>query len=185
MKNNLAKYILKGRGLSWLSPKVYVQYSGIKGRGVFAKSFIKKGEVINICGGAIISQKEYDYLEKKLGDFVSHYAHQVEDGFYLLGGCSPGELEDDDFFNHSCDPTCGIKGQIVLVALRDIKKGEELTYDYCMTDSGGGVYFKCRCGTKHCRGKVTGSDWKRPDLQKRYKGYFAQYIEEKIGGLIH
>ena len=36
--------------------------------------------------------------------------------------------------NHSCEPNCGIRNACGLVALRDIKDGEEITYDYCMTD---------------------------------------------------
>ncbi|MBU2613459.1 hypothetical protein KJ925_03335 [Patescibacteria group bacterium] len=43
--------------------------------------------------------------------------------------------------------------------------------DYTMT---------CACGTERCRKTVTGNDWKIPDLQKRYAGYFSDYIQRKI-----
>ena len=81
--------------------------------------------------------------------------------------------------NHSCDPNLGIQGQIVFVALRDIEKDEELTFDYAMTDDE--VYeMKCNCGTPHCRGIVTGKDWMRKELQKKYDGYFSWFIQKEI-----
>jgi hypothetical protein len=83
--------------------------------------------------------------------------------------------------NHSCEPNLGIQGQIVYVALRDIKRGEELTFDYAM--NGDEPYeMKCRCGKKSCRGTITGFDWKNPELQKKYDGYFSWFIQRRIDG---
>jgi len=64
--------------------------------------------------------------------------------------------------------------------MRNIKPGEEITYDYAMTDSDPDDYFKCNCGAKNCRRIITGKDWKSPSLQKKYRGYFSFYIQEKI-----
>jgi hypothetical protein len=66
------------------------------------------------------------------------------------------------------------------VALREITVGEEVTFDYatCMTASFGD--FDCLCGAANCRGRITGEDWKLPELQTRLRGYFQPYIEAKI-----
>lgn len=80
-------------------------------------------------------------------------------------------------------------GPVTLAAMRDIRPGEELTYDYAMTD---GDYegmdcepqrpMECLCGAPNCRGIITGNDWRRKDLQEKYKGYFSPYLQEMIGG---
>lgn len=83
------------------------------------------------------------------------------------------------FINHSCEPNVGVSGQIMYVAMRRIKPGEELTLDYAMIDD---AFFrmKCQCGSKNCRGVITGKDWKRKDLQKKYGEHFAWFILQKI-----
>lgn len=80
--------------------------------------------------------------------------------------------------NHSCEPNLGLQGQIVYVALRDIAIGEELTFDYAMNDDDPDEIMKCECGTPSCRGVVTGADWKNPEIQRKYDGYFLVYTEE-------
>lgn len=89
------------------------------------------------------------------------------------------------FVNHSCDPNAGFNGQIFMVAMRDIKKDEEIVYDYAMlmhANKRSNSYFKmkCKCGSKMCRGFITENDWKISELQKRYDGYFQWYLQEKI-----
>ncbi|MDD2703016.1 MAG: SET domain-containing protein-lysine N-methyltransferase [Candidatus Omnitrophica bacterium] len=180
-KKNLFKELLQKRGFSWLSPKVRLRDSGIQGKGLFAIREIKKGEVVNVCGGTIVSEAEYLKLGRKYADFLFNYATQIEEGFYLIGGLGKKELEDDDFLNHSCDPNCGIRGQIVVAAMRDIGKGEELTLDYAMIDDDPEISFTCSCGSACCRKVVTGGDWRDSRLQRKYKGYFTWYIQEKIG----
>jgi len=164
---------------SYLSDKVKVYSSGIHRKGVFARKPIKKGEIIAVWGGYIITQKEFDRLAKKRFKNIDDYATKIADQFYMVS-CKQGGLEDDDFFNHSCNPNAGIKGNILMVAMRNIKAGEEVTYDYAMTDADFDYSFQCSCGSPNCRKRITTKDWKIPALQRRYKGYFSWYIEEKI-----
>ena len=86
--------------------------------------------------------------------------------------------------NHSCNPSCGFNGQISLVSMRDIFQGEEITYDYSMTDVGskeqGWVDMECLCGSKNCRKMITGNDWRLEELQQKYKGYFSRYIQDLV-----
>jgi len=72
-----------------------------------------------------------------------------------------------------------IKDKLKIVARKDIDVGEEITIDYAMMESSD-YSFKCNCGFLKCRGVVTGNDWKIPELQNRYSGYFSGYLQEKI-----
>jgi len=63
--------------------------------------------------------------------------------------------------------------------MREIRAGEELTHDWAMTDDDS-YSLECNCGAPACRKALTGKDWQRPDLQKRYAGYFSVYLERKI-----
>ncbi len=38
----------------------------------------------------------------------------------------------------------------------------------------------CECGARNCRGTVTGKDWRRRELQERYRGYFSAYLARRI-----
>jgi len=81
--------------------------------------------------------------------------------------------------NHSCEPNLGLQGQVVYVALRDIEIDEELTFDYAMSDDEF-YEMKCRCGASTCRGTITGLDWRKPEIQKKYDGYFSWFIQRQI-----
>ena len=83
------------------------------------------------------------------------------------------------FINHSCDPNVGFRGQVVYVAMRPIRAGEELCHDYAMERSDD-YELECHCGSTLCRGMVTGEDWKSPELQQRYGRYFSIYLRCKF-----
>jgi hypothetical protein len=101
---------------------------------------------------------------------------QVEDRLFLV----PRPIGEGDYVNHSCNPNAGLSGQIGLVAMRDIKIGEEVCFDYAMCDTMPYDEFTCGCGSLNCRGKVGGDDWKKPVLQKRYSGYFSPHVQRRI-----
>jgi hypothetical protein len=106
---------------------------------------------------------------------------QVEDGLYQYSFLE-GEA---DWINHSCEPNAGISGQTVLVAMRRISPGEEICFDYAMTEDHSPVYeeFDCYCNTSSCRRRITGQDWKNPDLWEKYDGYFSMHLQRKISQL--
>jgi uncharacterized protein len=68
-----------------------------------------------------------------------------------------------------------------MVARRDIKKGEEITYDYATTEANDtkGI-TNCICKTNLCRKNITKDDWKLKELRERYDGHFLNYIQEMI-----
>jgi SET domain-containing protein len=170
------------RKYSWLNPKLYIKDTGKYGKGVFAGEEIKKGELCAIFGGHILSFKEEARLPQKYRDT----GIQILDQF-VISTILKKELADN--FNHSCDPNAGINGQIFLVAMRRIKKKEQVTFDYamCLTyNKKYAPYFyktKCFCGSKDCRGFITANDWKIPGLQEKYKGFFSWYIQKRIDRL--
>jgi hypothetical protein len=66
------------------------------------------------------------------------------------------------------------------VALRDIRAGEEVCFDYATSDGSPYDEFECHCGAKACRSHVTGDDWKLPAVQARYAGHFSPYLQARI-----
>ena len=79
-----------------------------------------------------------------LGEAVRIHALQIDDDLFLA---SMPPFDPADYVNHSCDPNCGIVGSVLLVTMRDVDAGEELCFDYAMTDSDDYDMFTCRCGT--------------------------------------
>ena len=158
---------------NWLTPKAQMRVTPGKGSGSFAISKISKGEIVASFGGNVINQSE---LTNYPTDRVSR-SLQLNSDTYLLSGDVP---EAGDMINHSCEPNCGIAGTSSVQTLRDIEIGEELTFDYAMSDSSQYDEFTCACGKDKCRVKIDGMDWQKKDLQAKYSKYFSAYIESLI-----
>jgi SET domain-containing protein len=158
--------------LSYLNPKCESRDKDT-GCGVFAKEFISKGELISLWGGSVVQRNE---LNPDMPRFTQRVL-QIDEDLFLLTAEQP---EPNDCFNHSCEPNVGFTGQIGLLAMRDIEAGEELCFDYAMSDGEPYDEFDCHCGSRTCRGKVTGNDWKLPELWNRYDGYFSSYLVRRI-----
>lgn len=161
---------------SWFSPKTVKRTSPIQGRGLFARAAISAGEIVAVKGGAIMDSASFALVR----DAVSPAEIQIEDGLYIAPA-SAEEIEANILcLNHSCDPNVGVRGQITFVAMRDIQADAELTIDYAMIDGDPAEQMECCCGAGECRTIVTGNDWRLPDLQQRYAGYFSRYIHDRI-----
>jgi SET domain-containing protein len=160
----------------YVSPKVEARLlsDGVS-FGVYATEFIPKGELILVWGGSIYTQEQFDQLNEK----ISSLSVQVNEGLYLV----PEKVGTADYVNHSCNPNAGLSDSISLVAMRDIEPGEQVCFDYAMTDSTPYDEFECQCGAPNCRGYITGNDWQIPELQERYNGYFSPYLQKRIDGL--
>ena len=162
---------------TYASPKIEVKDGGIEGRGVFAKEKIFKAEVVfDFSGGAgkLINTLEMNELLQKGSD----YGIQIDDDLFFAA-TAPEEMEAGDYLNHSCEPNLGIKGSLKMVALRDVEPGEEVAFDYAMSESSN-YQMTCRCGAPACRQVITGEDWKIKELQQKYRGYFSDYLTRKI-----
>jgi hypothetical protein len=92
----------------------------------------------------------------------------------------------DDFTNHSCEPNCGLvvhPSGFFMKALRNIRAGEELTYDYSTHQENAVEAMLCCCGTASCRGVIRSFSTLPADVQARYLGLgvVASFISEKQG----
>lgn len=162
--------------LSYLSSKTEMRESKIHGHGLFATADIAKGEVVAIKGGHIVDRET---LRRDITPRLGPVEIQIGDDLFIAPVTDEERELSMLYSNHSCDANLGMRGEITFVAMRDIRTGEELTHDWCVTDDD--VYsVKCNCRSSNCRGTLTGKDWQRPDLQKRYAGYFSSYLAEKI-----
>jgi uncharacterized protein len=161
---------------TYISPKaVKGRPSGIAGRGLMAVQPIARDEVVAIKGGHIVDTATLRRLPERL----QNSDVQIADGFHLAA-LDESEYEPVMLFiNHSCEPNVGFAGNIVLVAMRDIAPGEELTTDYALFDDGD-ESMPCACGTAACRGVIHGQDWRRPELQRKYGAYFSTYLTRRF-----
>jgi SET domain-containing protein len=161
---------------SYISPKAVKGLpSGIEGRGLMAVEPIAKDEVVAVKGGHIVTTAALRALPESLRESEI----QIADGLHLAA-LDEAEYEPVMLFlNHSCEPNVGFAGNVVLVAMRDIASGEELTTDYALFDDYDGQ-MDCRCGTAACRKVIDGRDWRRPELQHRYDGYFSWHLQRRI-----
>ena len=162
--------------LSYRSPKTEVRASPIHGRGLFATAAISRDEVVAIKGGHII---DGTLLKERVTPTLGPVEIQIDEDFFIAPITAEQREGSMLYSNHSCDANLGIRGEITFVAIRDIAAGEELTHDWCTTDDGDYI-LSCNCQAPNCRGKLTGKDWQRLELQKKYAGYFSAYLQKKI-----
>jgi hypothetical protein len=165
-----------GFNLSWTSPKLAKhRFGGIKGTGVIALAGIRREEILSRFGGYVMSFEEFLRLPPALQEIP----YQIADDLFF-GPISRRGLTASEYYNHSCDPNAGFRDSITLVAMRAIRPGEEVAFDYCMCVSTSLLDFNCSCGKPTCRNRSSGDDWKSPALQARYQGYFVPYLQDRI-----
>ena len=168
---------------SQLTPKLIVRESPIAGFGLYAVDRIELGEVCCRLAGRRMSDEEF-------GRYIAgrdHYnAFTIDEGVNVL------QAEDDPTTkgNHSCDPNTYVKtiaSKRLVLALRDIATGEEITYDYCINGSGDTVWT-CACGASRCRHMIHSDFFHLPvELQCAYlrllDDWFRQERTAEISGL--
>lgn len=132
-----------------LAPGVFVAKSGIDGKGCFAAVPFAKGRKIAEYQGERISRMEV--ARRLVGRRRIHICGI--DTYWAIDGSRGGN--GTQYVNHSCEPNIYLRithGHILLFALRDIAKGEELTLDY--VDSYHTDSTSCSCGTPRCRSTI-------------------------------
>jgi len=170
-----------GASFSYVNPKCELR-NGQTCLGLFAKDRLKKHEIVVGWSGHVVSVGQ---MERLMPEADRQYILQIAEDLFQVPMFRRFN-ERADYVNHSCNPNCGfLDSSVILVAMRDIEPGEELTFDYAMTGtiSGMGDEFDCTCGATSCRGKFTGNDWRDPQLHARYGGYFASYVRRRIAAL--
>jgi len=118
---------------------IIIKKSKIHGKGVFAGRDFKKGEIVLAWKPKPVRKSEVDKFPIKKKNRTMH----IKRKYYLMQ--SP-----ERYVNHSCEANTKIK-DMADVAIRDIKKGEEITSQY-KKSLGGGFDFNCKCKSKKCKG---------------------------------
>ncbi len=137
-----------------------IRDSGIVGRGAFALRDIAPGERLIEYKGERITQAEADrrYDDDSMDEHHT-FLFDVSDKVVIDATYDGNEAR---YINHSCDPNCESelrRGRVYIVAMRRIRAGEELHYDYAYQRDGTETereeeQYRCRCGTARCRGSI-------------------------------
>lgn len=137
--------------------KFYIAHSKF-GQGLYAKKNIKMGENILKFTGAII---DFNKAVLKAPGYEGDPL-QISKSIYV-NLQPPGR-----FVNHSCEPNAGIKNDIELVALRNIKVGEEIYFDYSTTMDEDYWVMQCGCGSTNCRKVIKDFKYLPSHIKRKY-----------------
>ncbi len=142
-----------------MKKRFIVRKSSIHGKGVFATQDFKKGENIFILKG----DKKFLNIKNKKDSALGPNWIGIKHGVWI------DPAAPFYYLNHSCDPNMGIKGTVMFTAIKKIKLGDELTFDYSITEDDIHWKFNCHCGKKNCR-KILKSIQYLPQVS--YQSYF-------------
>lgn len=153
--------------------KVEIRRTKGRGCGVFASEKIKKGEEVAAFDGKVYGWRSRAWQSNER-DVLHHAIQFAEKKWRDSAGIAR-------VINHSCEANCGIKDLFRIVAMRDIKPGEEVTWDYEMTEESPWFRMRCRCGTPGCRGHIGNYQNMPPSVRKKYRGYISDWLIGKYG----
>jgi uncharacterized protein len=158
---------------------VVVRPSGVHGRGLFAARDIAEGERVLQYMGELVDKAEGTRRTDRQWDRGRVYTFELNKTHDIDGSPAWNVAR---LANHSCDPNCESRNDrgraIWIVALRDIRKGEEISYDYNfpLTDPPP----ICRCGAANCRGYIVGSEYIR-DLNRWLRRHGKPPVTKRRG----
>ena len=134
-----------------------IKKSNIDNRGLSAATNIKKGAKVIEYKGKIITVKEAE-TNPKFDNDKAIYLFNLNKKYDLDGDFKYNTAR---LINHSCDPNCEVDGvglKLWIYAIKDIKKNEELTYDYGFSFDKDYKNYPCRCGSNKCVGFIVKSE---------------------------
>ncbi len=152
--------------------KLYkVKKSNIDNRGLYANKNIKNGTKIIQYKGKIITNRKSEE-DPKFDNSKAIYLFNLNKKYDLDGDFKYNTAR---LINHSCNPNCEVSGtglKLWIYAIRDIKKDEELSYDYGFSFDQDFKDYPCNCGSKKCVGYIVRSEsrW-RIKKAKKYLSY--------------
>ena len=149
--------------------KLYKQSkSNINRRGLFANKDIKKDTIIIYYIGKIITKKQTEE-DTKFDNGKAIYLFNINNKYDLDGDFTYNTAR---LINHSCNPNCEVESKglkLWISSIRNIKKNEELSYDYGFGFDENYKEFPCKCGSNNCCGYIVreGSRWRIKDKRKK------------------
>lgn len=162
-----------------------IRRSAIQGKGAYATRPIRKGERIIEYVGERISWAESDRRYDDTKTKRHHTFLFAVNKKIVIDAAVNGN--DARFINHSCDPNCeavGEKSRIFIEALRAIKSGEELTYDYAYereknTTEEDEKLYVCHCGSPKCRGTILAPKKKHRPRTKHHAAARQPHVKDR------
>lgn len=147
--------------------KIAARLSPIHGNGVFAAEAISKGERIVRYKGKLSTHDEVDEIYGEVDENGHTFLFTLNDDYVIDANIDGGVAR---WINHSCKPNCEAvveengkgkrhKDKVFIEAIRDIKSGEELTYNYGIVldephTAKAKKLWACLCGSKNCTGTM-------------------------------
>jgi SET domain-containing protein len=142
--------------------RIQVRQSGVHGRGVYAIRPIKKGDTIIEYKGQMITWKQAERRHPHNPKDPDHTFFFHIDEEHVIDAAVGGNAAR--WINHACNPNCESdvdedNHRVFIKAVRNIKPGEELFYDYGLVLDERYTpkvkkQFACRCGARRCRGTM-------------------------------
>jgi len=147
---------------------ICVKETPLKGKGIFALRDIRKSEIISTFTGPRVKLERLDEFPPEVVDHLFN----VGTDEYLMA------REPEVRTNHSCDPNAGIVRDVCLIAMRDIQKDEEITFDYSIIIDDDWA-LECRCGSPLCR-KIIGKFRDLPlEIKEKYRDFTPEWIKNR------
>ena len=145
-----------------------VKKSNIDKRGLYASKNIKPREKVIEYVGKLITKKETKE-NPKFDNSKAIYLFNLNNRYDLDGDFTYNTAR---LINHSCNPNCEVESKglkLWISSIRDIKKNEELLYDYGFSFDENYKEFPCKCGSNNCCGYIVreGSRWRIKDKRKK------------------
>ncbi|CAL5057754.1 unnamed protein product [Urochloa decumbens] len=162
-------------------------HSGKKGYGLQLQEDVAEGRFLIEYVGEVLDITSYEERQRYYASRgQKHFYFMALNGGEVIDACTKGNL--GRFINHSCSPNCRtekwmVNGEVCIgiFAMRNIKKAEELTFDYNYVRVSGAAPQKCFCGTAKCRGYIGGDisvvDTVTQDAAEA--GHFEQMVLDK------
>lgn len=147
---------------------IYIATSKIQGFGIMSGEDVKKGEIIRYIKGDIQFK-----VNKNKKDALAH-PNWI--------GIADNQWIDPEkpykFLNHSCNPSAGIKGKVSLIAIKDIREGEEITIDYSIIEGDPRWEMTCNCGNLNCRKIIRSIEFLPNETFKKYLPFIPKYFQK-------
>jgi uncharacterized protein len=148
------------------SNNLYIGQTSSTGKGLFAKVDIKKGHHIFTWNG-VMKKGRFPW-------YVGARWLQIEEYQWI----APLRNSPGWYINHSCNPNSGIRNSIKVVAMKNIRRDEEVTFDYSTSESEKDWYLICHCGSKNCRGVIRSYLFLSAELKLKYRDFISEYLKK-------
>ena len=150
---------------------IELRRSNINGVGVFAtkkiaeKQFIAEG-IHKADYDDLVSWEEAKSFDEDTRKKIHDFCIGTPGGFIPPEDKDFSKLSVEWYMNHSCNGNVGFNEDGDFVAIKEIGRDEELTYDYGLAESNPHFIMDCKCGNSNCRKTITGDYWRNQEFRK-------------------